>query len=34
VTDIITFLGSLTGPLPEGFANAPILPAAGFRPEP
>jgi cytochrome c peroxidase len=34
VTEIITFLGSLTGPLPESFANAPVLPAAGFRPEP
>ena len=34
VSDIVTFLGSLTGPLPEGFANAPVLPAAGFRSEP
>ena len=34
VTEIVTFLGSLTGPLPESFANAPVLPAAGFRPEP
>ena len=31
VADIVTFLGSLTGTLPEGFANAPVLPAAGFR---
>jgi cytochrome c peroxidase len=27
---IVTFLGSLTGPLPENFARAPMLPAAGF----
>jgi len=32
--DIVTFLGSLTGPLPEEFANAPVLPAAAFRPKP
>jgi cytochrome c peroxidase len=31
--DIVEFLGSLTGKLPEDFANAPVLPAAGFRPE-
>ena len=29
---IVKFLESLTGKLPEGFASAPILPAAGFRP--
>jgi len=28
--EIVTFLESLTGPLPADFANAPILPAAGF----
>jgi cytochrome c peroxidase len=33
VRDIVEFLGSLTGKLPEDFANAPVLPAAGFRPE-
>ena len=27
VVDIVTFLGSLTGPLPENFATAPVLPA-------
>lgn len=32
VQAIVAFLGSLTGALPEDFANAPILPAAGFRP--
>ncbi|HEY3963724.1 MAG TPA: cytochrome c peroxidase [Planctomycetaceae bacterium] len=31
---IVKFLGSLTGKLPEGFAGAPVLPAAGFRPKP
>jgi cytochrome c peroxidase len=30
---VVSFLGSLTGPLPENFANAPVLPAAGFVPE-
>ncbi len=30
---IVAFLGSLTGALPENFAKAPILPAAGFVPE-
>jgi len=34
VTEIVAFLGSLTGPLPAHFANAPILPAGGFRPKP
>jgi cytochrome c peroxidase len=34
VTEIVAFLGSLTGTIPEGFAAAPVLPAAGFRPEP
>ncbi len=33
-SDIVAFLGSLTGNLPEGFANAPVLPAAGFRSKP
>jgi cytochrome c peroxidase len=33
VKDIVEFLGSLTGKLPEDFAKAPVLPAAGFRPE-
>jgi cytochrome c peroxidase len=32
VGGIVEFLGSLTGKLPENFANAPVLPAAGFRP--
>jgi cytochrome c peroxidase len=27
---IVTFLGSLTGSLPEGFERAPVLPAGGF----
>jgi cytochrome c peroxidase len=30
VIEIVTFLGSLTGSVPEGFAQAPVLPAAGF----
>ncbi len=30
VKDIVEFLGSLTGKLPDDFANAPVLPAAGF----
>ena len=30
VDAIAAFLGSLTGPLPEGFERAPVLPAAGF----
>jgi len=29
-SDIVTFLQSLTGELPEHFANAPVLPVAGF----
>jgi cytochrome c peroxidase len=29
---IVAFLGSLTGTLPEGFERAPVLPAAGFGP--
>jgi cytochrome c peroxidase len=28
--DIVAFLGSLTGKLPEGFAEPPVLPASGF----
>jgi cytochrome c peroxidase len=32
VVDIVTFLGSLTGTLPEGFERAPVLPAGGFGP--
>ena len=32
VEAIVAFLASLTGPLPEDFAVAPVLPAAGFRP--
>ncbi len=34
VSHVVKFLGSLTGKLPEGFASAPVLPAAGFRPKP
>ena len=35
VEEIVAFLGSLTGALPEGFERAPVLPAAGFgRPFP
>lgn len=30
--EIVTFLRSLTGELPDDFANAPVLPAAGFEP--
>ena len=30
--EIVTFLQSLTGKLPDDFANAPALPAAGFEP--
>jgi cytochrome c peroxidase len=30
VNEIVAFLGSLTGTLPEGFERAPSLPAAGF----
>jgi cytochrome c peroxidase len=32
VQALVAFLESLTGPLPGDFVNAPILPAAGFRP--
>jgi cytochrome c peroxidase len=32
--EIVTFLGSLTGPLPENFSTAPILPPGGFSPGP
>jgi cytochrome c peroxidase len=28
--DIVAFLGSLTGPLPQGLASSPMLPPAGF----
>jgi cytochrome c peroxidase len=34
MTAIATFLGSLTGALPENFANAPVLPPASFAPAP
>jgi cytochrome c peroxidase len=34
VGEIVAFLGSLTGELPDGFARAPVLPAAGFAPPP
>jgi cytochrome c peroxidase len=30
VKDIVEFLGSLTGKIPEDFANAPVLPPAAF----
>ncbi|MGO9463897.1 MAG: cytochrome-c peroxidase [Isosphaeraceae bacterium] len=30
--EILTFLGCLTGALPEGFERAPLLPAGGFGP--
>lgn len=30
IANIVAFLGSLTGRLPENFADAPVLPAAGF----
>src|SRR5262249_41270239 len=33
-TAIVSFLGSLTGKLPENFASAPVLPSAGFAPAP
>jgi cytochrome c peroxidase len=29
---IVAFLGSLTGKVPQNFANAPVLPAGGFAP--
>ena len=32
VDEIVTFLRSLTGLIPEGFERAPVLPADGFRP--
>jgi len=32
--DVVSFLGNLTGKLPENFANAPVLPPAGFVPAP
>jgi hypothetical protein len=28
VASIVSFLGSLTGPLPDGFASVPTLPPA------
>jgi cytochrome c peroxidase len=31
VADIVAFLGSLTGEVPEQFASAPSLPVAGYR---
>ena len=34
VTDIVTFLESLTGPLPANFLTAPILPVASHGAEP
>ncbi len=34
VRDIVAFLDSLTGELPEDFAVAPVLPAAAFQPTP
>jgi cytochrome c peroxidase len=30
IDQIVTFLGSLTGSLPEGFERAPVLPPGGF----
>ena len=30
IDQIVTFLGSLTGSLPEGFERAPVLPTGGF----
>lgn len=32
VQQIVAFLGSLTGPLPKEFAEAPILPTSAFKP--
>ncbi len=32
VDGLVAFLGSLTGPLPDGFATAPVLPGVMFRP--
>lgn len=34
VAAIAAFLGSLTGPLPEGFERSPLLPAGGFTSTP
>ncbi len=31
---IVAFLNSLTGKLPQNFAEAPVLPPGGFRPDP
>ncbi len=31
VSDIVAFLETLTGDVPEHFANAPVLPVAPFR---
>ena len=31
---IVAFLGSLTGKVPQNFAEAPVLPPAGFAPAP
>jgi cytochrome c peroxidase len=33
VNEIVTFLASLSGTLPEEFSTAPVLPAGGFRPQ-
>lgn len=33
ISAIVAFLGSLTGQIPEDFANAPVLPSAGFVPD-
>jgi cytochrome c peroxidase len=30
--EIVAFLGSLTGKVPQNFATAPVLPAGGFAP--
>jgi cytochrome c peroxidase len=30
VSDIVAFLGSLTGKLPDNFADTPVLPAGAF----
>jgi len=34
VADIIAFLETLTGPLPQDFATTPVLPAGNFSPNP
>jgi cytochrome c peroxidase len=34
IEDLIAFLASLTGTLPDNFVTAPVLPAAGFNPQP